>query len=70
MIDAEKATYPVAWMCRLLGVPRSSFYAWRSKAETPTAARRRELAASWPRTSAASSTAAGVPTGAGGWPRS
>jgi putative transposase len=45
VIDAEKANYPVAWMCRLLGVPRSSFYAWRSKAETPTAARRRELAA-------------------------
>ena len=45
MIDAEKATYKIAWMCRLLGVPRSSFYAWRNKAETATAARRRELAA-------------------------
>jgi putative transposase len=32
-------------MCQLLGVPRSSFYAWRHQAETPTAARRRELAA-------------------------
>jgi transposase InsO family protein len=45
VIDAEKAHYKIAWMCRLLGVPRSSFYAWRCRAETATAARRRELAA-------------------------
>lgn len=45
MIDAEKANYKISWMCRLLGVPRSSFYAWRHKAETPAEARRRELAA-------------------------
>lgn len=44
MIEAEKATYKIAWMCRLLGVPRSSFYAWRVRVETPTGARRRELA--------------------------
>jgi transposase InsO family protein len=44
VIDAEKANYKIAWMCRLLGVPRSSFYAWRNKAETATTARRRELA--------------------------
>ena len=44
MTGAEKATCKIAWMCRLLGVPRSSFYAWRNKAETATAARRRELA--------------------------
>jgi transposase-like protein len=44
VIDAEKATCKIAWMCQLLGVPRSSFYAWRSRAETATAARRRELA--------------------------
>jgi putative transposase len=31
-------------MCRLLKVPRSSFYAWRNRAESPSAARRRELA--------------------------
>ena len=44
LIEAEKANYPMAWMCRLLRVPRSSFYAWRNRVETPTAARRRELA--------------------------
>jgi transposase InsO family protein len=44
VIDAEKANYKIAWMCRLLRVPRSSFYAWRNRAETATAARRRELA--------------------------
>jgi putative transposase len=46
VIDAEKANYPIAWMCRQLGVPRSSFYAWRAQAEhvTATAARRRVLA--------------------------
>jgi putative transposase len=31
-------------MCELLGVARSSYYAWLSRAETPTQARRRELA--------------------------
>jgi putative transposase len=45
LIEAEKANYPLAWMCRLLTVPRSSFYAWRNRVESPTAARRRELAA-------------------------
>lgn len=30
-------------MCRLLRVPRSSFYVWQARTETPTAARRRQL---------------------------
>ena len=46
MIDAEKATYPIAWMCRQLGVPRSSFYAWRARADTTTATAR--AASCWP----------------------
>ena len=44
MIDTEKANYKISWMCALLGVPRSSFYAWRSRAETATTARRCALA--------------------------
>lgn len=44
MIEAEKANYTISWMCRMLAVPRSSFYVWRNRSETPTAARRRELA--------------------------
>ena len=43
MIEAEKANYPVLWMCTMLTVSRSSFYAWRSRAETPTGLRRRLL---------------------------
>jgi transposase InsO family protein len=31
-------------MCDQLGVARSTYYAWRNRTETPTAARRRELA--------------------------
>ncbi|MES4909225.1 MULTISPECIES: hypothetical protein [unclassified Streptomyces] len=33
-IAAEKAAYPVALLCRILDVARSSFYAW-SEAEQP-----------------------------------
>jgi len=46
LIDAEKANYPIRWMCSILGVPRSSFYDWRRQAATltATAARRAELA--------------------------
>jgi hypothetical protein len=43
LIEAEKANYSIGWMCTLLDVPRSTFYAWRGRFETPTAARRRGL---------------------------
>ena len=36
-VDAEKATWPVAWMCRKLGVSRSGFYAFRARRESPRA---------------------------------
>ena len=46
MIEAEKATYPISWMCSILGVARSTFYDWRRQVNTvtATAARRAELA--------------------------
>jgi transposase InsO family protein len=44
VIDAEKATYPVTVMCRLLGVPRSSYYDWAGRAGTLTATAARRAA--------------------------
>ena len=45
MIDAESVNYPISWMCTQLGVPRSSFYAWRQRVGTvsDSAAPRKEL---------------------------
>src|SRR3954463_1679159 len=45
LIEAEKANYPITWMCSMLAVPRSSFYDWRERAQTvtPTVQRRERL---------------------------
>jgi putative transposase len=44
LIDAEKANYSIVWMCQMLDGLRSSCYLWPHRVETPTAARRPELA--------------------------
>ncbi|MEV8126455.1 hypothetical protein AB0P07_20550 [Streptomyces sp. NPDC085944] len=38
-IEAEKTTHGVAFLCRLLQVARSSFYAWLAAAKTRAARR-------------------------------
>jgi transposase-like protein len=43
-IEEEKANYPITLMCALLGLARSSYYAWTKRVElSATAARRAEL---------------------------
>jgi putative transposase len=41
-IDAEKASYPVSLLCRVLGVSRSGYYDWKDR---PPSKRARENAA-------------------------
>jgi putative transposase len=40
LIDAEKASYPVTALCRMLGVSKSGYYAWRSR--SPSERRRQD----------------------------
>ena len=32
LIDSEKASFPVALLCKVLSVSRSGYYAWRNRA--------------------------------------
>ena len=64
LIEAEKANYSISWMCRMLGVARSSFYAWRHRAEAPS----RPADGNLPDTYAASSMSPAGLTGAAGSP--
>lgn len=43
-IDAEKANFPVAWMCRRLDVSRSGLYAWRRRPQADHDKRDQQLA--------------------------
>lgn len=42
LIDAEKASYPISLLCRVLGVSRSGYYGWKDR---PPSKRDRENAA-------------------------
>jgi putative transposase len=43
LIDAEKASYPISLLCRVLGVSRSGYYDWKDR--PPSKKRDRENAA-------------------------
>jgi putative transposase len=43
LVDAEKAMSKVAPACRVLGVSRSGFYAWRGRPEAAHASEERRL---------------------------
>ena len=46
LIDAEKASYPVSRLCRVLKVSRSGYYDWKDRLPSK---REREMRLSWKR---------------------
>ena len=60
-IDAEKASFPVAFMCRRLGVSPSGYYAWKRRSPSPRAEADAALAATIRRIHAASRGTYGAP---------